>query len=68
MTRKTKDQLAKEAWIAGYERGITDLIDRGAVSWKYTKLTDIATMIKVEAEAQYEVWKEESNASVLQDD
>ena len=65
MTRKTKDQLAKEAWIAGYERGITDLIDRGAVSWKNTKLTDIATMIKVAAEAPYEVWKE---SDVLQDD
>jgi hypothetical protein len=65
MPRKTKDQLAKEAWIAGYERGITDLIERGAVSWKSTKLTDIATMIKVATEAQYEVWKE---SDVLQDD
>jgi hypothetical protein len=65
MTRKTKDQLAKEAYIAGYERGITDLIDRGAVSWKYTKLTDIATMIRAAGEDQYEVWKE---SDVLQDD
>lgn len=55
MPRKTK----RSAYIAGYEQAIKDLMDRNAVSWKYTDFAAIAEMIKVAGETQYELWEAE---------
>jgi len=46
-----------KAYKAGYTQAIVDLIERKAVSWKYTDLPDLGKMIDMAAEVNFELWK-----------
>ena len=50
-----------KAYKAGYTQAIVDLIERKAVSWKYTDLPDLGKMIDMAAEVNFELWKAEQS-------